>query len=230
MEELQSTETLDREILEDARKKAYRILKTAGDTVKAQAGAWEKKTSEAVAELEGRYDARRRRSLAEIAARLPLDKQRIWSEYVEKLLDSAATDWFAGLGREQVLSLLGKELEKRLEVCPEFAAAGTIGVTCRRLEKTEAEGLIKKPLPQANLVFETPAGAGTENPAPDEGAYPELALDIPAARITASVYTLVDSLLHDKRAELIAALLGPSGLSGPEQAGGNGISEGARGA
>ena len=33
MEELQSTDILDREILEDARKKAYRILKTAAETV-----------------------------------------------------------------------------------------------------------------------------------------------------------------------------------------------------
>ncbi|MDR0623221.1 MAG: ATPase [Treponema sp.] len=222
MEELQSTETLDREILEDARKKAYRILKTADDAVKAGAAAWEKKSAEAAAELENRYRARRRRSLAEISARLPLDKQRLWSEYVEKLLDSAAADWFAGLDREQVLALLGKELEKRLAECPEFAAAGTIGVTRRGLEKAEAETAVKKQLPHARLVFEdSPAG---------EGLYPELTLDIPAVRITASINILVDSLLHDKRAELAAALLGPGGLSGPDRAGGNGISEGVRGA
>jgi hypothetical protein len=224
MEELQSTETLDREILEDARKKAYRILKTADDAVKAGAAAWDKKTAEAIAELEAGYEARRRRSLAEIAARLPLDKRRIWSGYVEKLLDSSAAEWFAALGREQALALLGKELEKRLAECPEFAAAGKIRAAPRRLEKAEAEALVKKQLPRADLVFETPA------PAPDGAAYPELVLDIPAVRITASINILVDSLLRGRRAELAGALLGPGGLSGPAGAGETGIAEGARGA
>ena len=52
MEELQSTEILEREILEDARKKAMRILKTADDTIRAKTAEWEKKTADAVAELE----------------------------------------------------------------------------------------------------------------------------------------------------------------------------------
>jgi hypothetical protein len=220
MEELLSTETLDREILEDARKKAYRILKTADDTVKANAAAWEKKTAEAAAELEDRYALRRRTSLAEISARLPLDKQRIWSEYVEGLLDSAAAEWFAALDRGRVLALLGEELAKRLGECPEFAAAEAVRLGCYRLDRAEAEALVKKQLPRARLVFEdSPAG---------EGGYPELTLDIPAARITASMYMLVDSLLHDRRAELAGALLGSGGLSGPES--GGGVSEGARGA
>jgi hypothetical protein len=219
MEELQSTEVLDREILEDARKKAYRILKTADDTVKAASAAGEKKAAEAVSELESRYAARRQRSIAEIFARLPLDKQRIWSEKVETLLGSATEAWFAGLGRERVLALLEKELEKRLAECPEFAAAETVRLEYYRLEKAEAEALVKKQLPQARPVFEKSAAGG--------GEYPELVLDIPAARITASINMLVDSLLHDKRAELAAALLGPGGLSGPGRSGGNGVSEGA---
>lgn len=231
MEELQSTETLDREILEDARKKAYRILKAADDTVKAQTAAWEKKAAEALAELEGRYDARRQRSLAEISARLPLDKQRIWSEYLERLLDSAAADWFAGLGRDRALKLLEKELEIRLAECPEFAAAGKIRVAWSGLERAEAELIIKKRLPRADLVFESPAtGEGAEKTAPRDRAYPKLIVDIPAARITASIAMLVDTLLHDKRAELAAALSEPGALSGPGGAGERGIAEGARGA
>jgi hypothetical protein len=229
MEELQSTEALDREILEDARKKAYRTLKTADDAVKANASAWEQKAAEAAAELEGRYEARRRRSLAEISARLPLDKQRIWSEYVEKLLDSAAADWFAGLSRERALALLENELAKRLAECPEFAAAKTVRVAWRGLEQAEAGALIKKQLPGVDLVFENSA-AGEGIPSSGGRAYPELALDIPAVRISSSINMLVDSLLHDKRAELIAALLGPGALSGPGRVGEQGISEGARGA
>jgi hypothetical protein len=225
MEELQSTEVLDREILEDARKKAYRILKTADDTVAANAAAWEKKAAEAAAELESHYAARRQRSVAEISARLPLDTQRLWSEKIETLLRSATEHWFAGLGRERVLALLGTELEKRLAECPEFAAAETIRAAYSRLDRAEAEAIIKKQLPRARLVFEqSAAGDGAEDP---DRAYPELTLDIPAARITASINMLTDSLLHDQRAELATALLGPGGLSGPEYSAKGGIPEGA---
>jgi hypothetical protein len=42
MEELQSTEALDREILEDARKKAFKILKGADETLASSKTAWEK--------------------------------------------------------------------------------------------------------------------------------------------------------------------------------------------
>ena len=61
MEELQSTEVLDREILEDARRKAFRILKTADDTVKSNTAGWEKKTAAALKDLNTRHEERRRR-------------------------------------------------------------------------------------------------------------------------------------------------------------------------
>jgi hypothetical protein len=50
MEELQSTEALDREILEDARKKAFKILKTAGETEAASQTAWDRKLEKTLAE------------------------------------------------------------------------------------------------------------------------------------------------------------------------------------
>jgi hypothetical protein len=220
MEELQSTEALDRELLEDARKKAFRILKTADEAVKANAESWEEKTRAAVAELEKQYADRRQQTVVEILARLPLEMRRIWSEKVENFLDSAVEDWFRGLGREQVLALLARELEHRLAGCPEFAAAGTIRVGLNSLSRTDAGALIKKYLPQAVLAFE-------ESPAPEEtvpdsrnnpassGVYPELVLDIPEVKLTASIRQAVDFFLLKKRAELIEALLGPEALSGP---------------
>ena len=54
MEELRSTEVLDREILEDARKKAQKILKTAEDAHAAQAQDWDKKINGAVESIYGR--------------------------------------------------------------------------------------------------------------------------------------------------------------------------------
>jgi hypothetical protein len=41
VEELQSTEALDREILEDARKKAFKILKGADESAASSKKSWE---------------------------------------------------------------------------------------------------------------------------------------------------------------------------------------------
>jgi hypothetical protein len=47
MEELTSTEALDREILEDARKKAFKILKNADDSISSSKESWDKKIERA---------------------------------------------------------------------------------------------------------------------------------------------------------------------------------------
>jgi hypothetical protein len=212
MEEIQSPEVLEREILEDARKKAFKVLKGADEAVKANNAAWEKKTADAIAELENRYAARRKETAAEILARLPLDKRRIWSEKVEGFLVSAVADWFGALSREQILRFLDRELERRLADCPEFAAAGTVRAGFTHLSQTEAGSLVKKHLPGARLEFEElapPAGGKSRT------GYPELVLNIPEVKLSASIKMAVDSLLLDKRAELIEALLGPEALRGP---------------
>ncbi|MDR1238825.1 MAG: ATPase [Treponema sp.] len=212
MEELQSPEVLEREILEDARRKAFKILKSADDAVKANTGAWEKKTADALAELERRYSLKRQESASEILARLPLDMRRIWSEKVEGFLVSAVVDWFGALKREQILVFLDRELKRRLAECPEFAGAEMIRAGFTGLSQEEAGSLVKKNLPGAAPVFENLSGP--ENGG-RQGDYPELVLDIPAVRLTASIKMAVDSLLLNKRAELIEALLGPEALKGP---------------
>ena len=55
MEELKSTELLDREILEDARKKAHKILNTAGDSLGAQTRDWDEKIRSALASIGKSY-------------------------------------------------------------------------------------------------------------------------------------------------------------------------------
>ncbi|MDR3337641.1 MAG: ATPase, partial [Treponema sp.] len=90
MEELQSTEVLDREILEDARRKAQRILKTADEEAAASGKVWEKKTEKALAELKRRHEERLELGRVEIMARLPLDKRRLRLCRIDSLLHEAA--------------------------------------------------------------------------------------------------------------------------------------------
>ncbi|GAB1481706.1 hypothetical protein MASR2M78_05210 [Treponema sp.] len=85
MEELRSTEALDREILEDARKKADRILKNSETAKKLVIETWHKKKKDDIAALEKKSNKRIAAQRSEILARLPLDKRRSRAERYDSL-------------------------------------------------------------------------------------------------------------------------------------------------
>jgi hypothetical protein len=223
MEEIQSTDVLDREILEDARRKAFRLIKTADDTVKADTLAWENKTVQAVEDLKTRFEERRKKSSDEIMARLPLDKRRADSEKIEALVRRALDAWYETQSRGRILGLLETELRLRLEACPEFQGADrSIKAMFYKISREEGEALLAKVLPPgswetvdyrlgvegAASASSTGAGAAIRASGVLSGKYPELVLDSPGVRITASINMLVSSLLADYRSELSGALIG----------------------
>jgi vacuolar-type H+-ATPase subunit E/Vma4 len=209
MEELQSTEVLDREILEDARRKAFKILKGADDTVKANAQSWEKKSGEAIAGIERRCEARKKRSAREIMARLPLDKRRAKAERVEAFLLSSAENWYKNQPRDRIIGLLETEMKSRLEEVP-----GSLSESCRLiyagLEKAEAEAIIAGALGEASI----PKSLSLEKTV---SSLPALTLDSPIVKIRVSIEMILDSILHEKREELVGALLGPDALTAPSE-------------
>lgn len=211
MEELQSTDVLDREILEDARKKAYRILKASEEGVKSAADLWEKKTTAAIAENRERYASRFATMKDEIVARLLLDKRRVRAEKIESLLKTAMTSYLQSLPRETLLSLLEKELSLRLTELRETNEFPATSITVRsnNLSSAESEAILKKYLTPGTWTLET-----TNTAMIVEDKFPRLALDAPSVRINASVDSAGHDLLEDKRAELLAALLGDAALEG----------------
>ena len=202
MEELQSTEILAREILEDARKKAQRILKTAEDTIQAKSAEWEKKAAAAIAELEQKYAEQKKNAAIEVMAVLPLDKYRARAKKIEELLGAAVENWFARLSREQVLALLRKELAMRLAAYAGISGSelgGEIQASFHKIERSEAQTLLKAVLPGKSCTFREIHSTA---------AYPELVLETEEVRIHASIGKTVDFFLGEKRAELVEALLG----------------------
>jgi len=194
MEELRSTETLDREILEDARKKADRILKTAEQALRAGAEAGEAKTRAAIAELERLHSERMARRTRYGYARLPLDERRIRSERTDRKLRAAADSYLAALPREELLSLLSGELALRRDALP---SAG-LRVAARGLRREEAAAILESLLADRQWSLDSQTAEGPM----------ELQLDAPDVRVTASVPALVEDVLGDKRAELVTALFG----------------------
>ena len=201
MEELQSTEILDREVLEDARKKAHQILKAAEATVKAKTEEWEKKLQTALAELEAKYAQQAVVATDEIMTRLPMDRRRIKARRIEELLHSAVETWYAGLSRKQVLDLLKKEIAKRL--AGGDAVEGKIQVRIHKIEQQEAQAMLKAVLPGKPFAIEMIHSAAE---------YPEIILDTKEIRIYASINKMIDFFLATQREELVEALLGKAVL------------------
>ncbi|MDR2111463.1 MAG: ATPase [Spirochaetaceae bacterium] len=209
MEELRSTEILDREILEDARKKAYRILKAADDTVTSSAESWEKKTERALAGVRKKYAERSAKAREEIMARLPLDKRRARSEYFEGCLKSAMDAYLSGLKRDTLLALLEAELAVRFAEYRETGEdpAPVPWRACfRGLHEAEAAALLKKLAPRP---FDL-QGDGLFDLA---GTFPAVVVNTPSARIIASVDAAAGALLDDRRGELVSALIGAEALN-----------------
>ncbi|MDR0587163.1 MAG: ATPase [Treponema sp.] len=199
MEELQSTEALDREILEDARKKAYKILKTAGETEATSKAAWDRKLDKTLAEAGDNYRLKEERERREIMARLPLDERKIRSEKIERFLSGAMDDFLRSLDRGKILSILERELSSRLAACK---AEGPCVFRYRGLEPDEVNALIKKlpdpgrASPEEDPLYTVP------------GSLPAAALDFPDLRLSFSVDAAAGKALLDGRAELAGALLG----------------------
>ena len=207
MEELQSTEILDREILEDARKKAARILKTADETIHAQTAEWEKKTAESINELNKKFNEQKESEAEKVMARLPIDKLRAKVEKIESLLQSAVEDWYKSLSRARIIELLTGELAKRIALCDEFSpdkgskkssakAVQMRAIYCG-LNQTEAETALK--IAGGSCVIEEETSALH---------YPSIVLETEDVRIIASIQKMIDFYLQEKRAELVEALVG----------------------
>jgi len=199
MEELQSTEILDREILEDARKKALRALKQAEDTISAQNTQWEEKLSAEINELEKKYDGQKESEIKSIMARLPVDKLRIKIDKIENLLKTAAGAWYDSRSRGQILELLTNELTKRLDYCKDqFKKNDAFSVEAAGLDQKEVEDIIKSI--NKNHSFSAPHSIQVSG----HSSFPSITLNSGDIRIIASIEKTIDFILHDKREELTA--------------------------
>jgi len=201
MEELQSTDVLDREIIEDARKKAVRILKTAETTISSQNVQWEQKIAENITNLEKKYAEEKKIEAERVMARLPVDKLRIKIEKIENMLQSAVENWYKNADRAQIQELLRKQLSAGIEQITDNTEqrAKNIYKTAKvyGLGREEAETILKS----VNL------NCGIEE-IHSVNILPSIIIDNDDVRITVSVEKIIEYLLDEKRAELIKALVG----------------------
>ncbi|HQE68841.1 MAG TPA: hypothetical protein PLN66_05985, partial [Rectinema sp.] len=97
MEEIRGTEALEREILEDARKRADRIIRKAEENARLLGAQTEQRIKEAKAALLSEYQIKKRTAELEMLSRLPLEKARLDILYRDEILRKALKEALASM-------------------------------------------------------------------------------------------------------------------------------------
>jgi DNA repair exonuclease SbcCD ATPase subunit len=204
MEELVSTDNIHREILEDAKRKAGKILKSAEASIAAEAERWEAKLQKAVDEIRRHYDAEIAEKKAEAQTRLTMDKMRIRLDKVTRELDKAARAFLASLRREEILDALLHALQKRLENAKAVSGADftPLSIHVCGLSEAETGALLDR------LHLSGAPGAARVEERETAGEFPSVTLSDGGITITASIQAEADAVLLAKRSEAAEALFG----------------------
>lgn len=116
MEELRSTEVLDREIREDARKKADKILRASEDECRLIGEEVVSRVQKAQTQKAAEYSRRIEEYRRDIAAAIPLEKQRRLVAFIDSAVRDSLDLWLSGIGSARRLSLFADQLAKYADI------------------------------------------------------------------------------------------------------------------
>ncbi len=203
MEELRSTEILDREIQEDARRKAEKILKTSESECLQIMEDVARRIERVRGEREREYRLAAEAYLKDSASAVPLEKQRRLVSYIDAAVNSALDSWLAGLGPDRRLSLYAGILSRYR---PAVGAAG-ISVRSAGFPEKDVRSAVGASLGSVEIVsFEALSAGGARSVGFDEGILVETADGALSCRATSA--EIREELLVNRREELAKALFG----------------------
>ncbi len=150
MEELRSTEILDKEIEADARKKAEKILARAEEEAKSILSDVNCRVNEAKSQKESYYDAKLSQFEKSVEQALPLEKGRFLVSFYSDSVSQAFNEYLENLGEEKRLSLI----EKRLSNLPENCFQKKINAAVFGFNLTSAKKILQKSLKNLGKIEE----------------------------------------------------------------------------
>jgi V/A-type H+/Na+-transporting ATPase subunit E len=196
MEEIRSSDALDREILEDARKKADKILKQSELESTELKSVWEKKARTEIGLLEERMAERVRLYAEEVGARSPLERKRKKIEHIESCLGDSVLKAFATIDPPR----RSRILQGRLRRASSFFQGKPVSALSFGISRQEAEALINEAIPGIHLVSLDEKNA-------DQGHEGILLIgDDGAIKYRATMAEVRDEILDSNREELVRAL------------------------
>jgi hypothetical protein len=148
MEEIVGADAIRGEILDDARKKAARILEEAEEESSRTLSATEGKAAAAVGEILSACELSSRRIMMEAMARLPLERNRMRTAFVEESLAEAMARYTEGLGEERQAALAAAMLSRG----GSFLAGKAVRLSRKGLSELAAKAVAASALPSAASV------------------------------------------------------------------------------
>ena len=195
MEEIVSTDTIRAEIMDDAWKKAARMLEEADEESARTLVEMEAKADAVVMEILRTSESRSERFRMETLARLPLERTRLRTVFVDAQLREALASYFSALGEDRVAFLS----EDMLARGASFFSGKALVLTRKGLSETTANGIAERILGSAALV---------DHAEDDSLPAPGLVARAKDGRaiLWATLDIVEERLLDEKRGELAHAL------------------------
>jgi vacuolar-type H+-ATPase subunit E/Vma4 len=106
MEDLRSSEALEKEVLEDARKKAEKILKNANLQIANLEKEWKEKIQSEIALLDAEAGAKAALRQKEMEAAFPLEAQRRRLKFMDDAFEKFLSEFFEKLPAEDLSRIL----------------------------------------------------------------------------------------------------------------------------
>ena len=139
MEEFRSTEILDKEIQDDARRKAEKLLKRADDDCQKIMDELDGRIEAVSKEKQAFYAKRAESFKKDLDASLPLEKERFLVSFIDSSIIKAINRFISSLSGEEKISLL-ENLLRRYE---SKLVDKKLMVSFHGFEKTELQKLLK---------------------------------------------------------------------------------------
>ena len=211
MEELRSTEILDREIQSDARKKAENILKKADKSCEEILGSVEKTIEDARKAKEEFYNKKLDSFKKNQDSSVPLEKQRIEVSFVQKSIIKNINRYLEELGEDKRLELVFNQLENKKALLQDKKLnAWVYGFDFDKTKK-KLSGQLGKNLLKCEKTEFGRVSVEEEIIEKNEGVILESEDKSLKLRLTLS--ELVSTLFENHRQELCDALFGQGGLA-----------------
>jgi len=196
MEILRTSEALETQILEDARRKAGRILEAVEKDLAALAAEGEARAAREVSRIQADCDAKILALRREMEAALPLEHLRAGLVFTEQAVREALASYFESLGPQGLERVLLAMLKR-----PAALLTGAkLRVSFAGMEEAAARRIVGKAF----------AGAVIEEVSARTGGARGLVVSTADGRalFRATLEDLEQVLLEERRAQMAAALLG----------------------
>ena len=202
MEELRSTEILDKEIQEDGRRKVERILKDADAECEKIMAEVEDRIKNGRDARKASYDEKLAAKRRDSEAAIPLEKQRFLISYEDSAVHDACTSYFVALTPAQKLELIEKLLgQKKVVLKDRKYNAQVCGFDISAVKK-----LLEAELGAKAILSCEKADAACLKAAGGDFEGCLLESDDRAVKCRLTISEIIDGIADTKREELVNAL------------------------